>query len=44
MSLTLDQLVQARDAGLFERTDDLRSNAWAAQGLIDELLLGAKPI
>lgn len=44
MSLRPDQFAQARDVGLFERTDDLRWNAWAAQDLIDDLLLGAEPI
>ncbi len=44
MSLTPDQFAQARDAGLFKRTDDQRWNAWAAQDLIDDLLLGAEPI
>lgn len=44
MSLTLHQFAQARDAGMFERTDDLRWSAWAAQDLIDDLLLGAEPI
>ena len=44
MALTPQQFAQARDAGLFERTDDLRWNAWAAQDLIDDLLLGAEPI
>jgi len=44
MSLTPHQFAQAGDAGLFERTDDLRWSAWAAQELIDDLLLGAEPI
>lgn len=44
MSLTPLQFAQTRDAGLFERTDDQRWNAWAAQDLIDDLLLGAEPI
>ncbi|QRZ13929.1 hypothetical protein JWJ88_04515 [Paracoccus methylovorus] len=44
MSLTPLQFAQARDKELFERTDDLRWNAWAAQDLIDDLLLGAEPI
>ncbi|MDF3606391.1 hypothetical protein PE067_09705 [Paracoccus sp. DMF-8] len=44
MSLRADQFAQARDAGLFERTDNLRWSAWAAQDLVDDLLLGAEPI
>lgn len=44
MSLTPHQFAQARDAGLFERTDHLRWNAWAGQVMIDDLLLGAEPI
>lgn len=44
MSLTPHQFAQVRDARLFKRTDDLRWSAWAAQDLIDDLLLGAEPI
>lgn len=44
MSLTPHQFALTRDAGLFESTRDQRWNAWAAQDLIDELLLGAEPI
>lgn len=44
MSLTPLQFAQARDTGLFERTDDLRWSAWVAQGLVDDLLLGAELI
>lgn len=44
MSLTPHQFAQARDAGLFERVDGVNWNAWAAQDLIDDLLIGAEPI
>lgn len=44
MSLTPNQFARAGEAGLFERTDDQCWNAWAAQDLIDDLLIGAEPI
>lgn len=44
LSLPPHQFAQARDAGLFQTTAGGFWNAWAAQDLIDELLLGAEPI
>lgn len=44
LSLLPHQFTEARDAGLFQPTADGFWDAWAAQGLIDELLLGAEPI
>ncbi len=44
MSLTPHQFAEARDAGLFERVGDVNWNVWAAQDLIDDLLIGAEPI
>ena len=44
LSLLPHQFAQARDAGLFQTTAGGFLSAWAAQDLIDNLLLGAEPI
>ncbi|MCV2446309.1 hypothetical protein [Paracoccus sp. DMF] len=44
LSLLPHQFAQVRDAGLFQTTAGGFLSAWAAQDLIDELLLGAEPI